>query len=254
MHNIVVVGCGRSGTSAVAGTFGTSGYFTGRRGWESDPWNPRGYFEDLDALKLNERILGAYAPPPLEVLGRGHPATRAATHGQYWLAHLPLEVEVAPDEALLSEMARCVEVSPYCLKDPQLCFTLPAWRPLLSDARFICVFRHPLATARSLVRMCGAIPHLQPLGVDEAWALGTWRHCYRHVLERHRHVGDWLFLHFDQLFEAEGMDRLRRHADFEGLQPFVDPALRRSPEGGALDGETRALYGTLCDLAEAGVR
>lgn len=54
---ILVVGCHRSGTSAVAGSLSKLGVSLGDNLMPPSPANPKGYFEDLDAVAANDGLL-----------------------------------------------------------------------------------------------------------------------------------------------------------------------------------------------------
>jgi hypothetical protein len=142
-----------------------------------------------------------------------------------------------------------------CFKDPRFCYTLPAWWGELPaserrEALHVCVFRDPAVVTSSVLRELRTAPYLQGLQFDAAAVQATWAQQYRHVLERLRHEGHWLFVHYDTLFEAGGLDRL---AEFTGLfldRELVDPNLRRSRAEVAVEAACVDLYGQLLALAE----
>lgn len=209
MHDLLILGCGRSGTSMVAGAFAKAGYWTGFSSWEPNRFNPQGYFEDPDLIRLNEQILLPFMQSPLETLAKRHPATQTAPNERLWLGVLAPNVAVTPNPAIFAAMDRYATHSPFCLKDPQFCYSLEAWRGHLPDARFICVFRDPQLTAESIVSMCATINHCEPMNFTRRNALDVWVAMYRRVLDRHASLGDWLFLHFDQMFEDGKLAELR---------------------------------------------
>jgi hypothetical protein len=58
LQSILVVGTGRCGTSTVARVLHEQlGVCMGSRFREADANNPRGFYEDLDALEANQRLL-----------------------------------------------------------------------------------------------------------------------------------------------------------------------------------------------------
>jgi hypothetical protein len=240
MRDCVVVGCGRSGTSATARLLAGAGYNCGDDLLEPDEGGPEGFFESREVNRLNERLL---APCDGALPGDGY--SRPLRDGERWLAVLPPEAEVEATPELREEMARALPDSPFCCKDPRLGYTLESWRPLFGDPLFVCVFRHPLATAASIARDV----RYGDLTVSEHTALDIWKAIYERVLGRHRHEGDWLFVHFEQLLDGSGVERL---GDALGarLDPrLADPALPRSRPGGPVPAATARLYAELCDAA-----
>ena len=72
---------------------------------------------------------------------------------------------------------------------------------------------------------------------------------YRHILENHRHEGDWLFFHYDQLFEDAGLSRIEESLGVQVDRRFPDAQLKRSPADGSVSAAAHAVYWQLCDLA-----
>ena len=142
---IVVLGTGRSGTSAIARVLACCGFYAGR---ESDllaanAFNPHGYFEQSRIVDLNEEVLaelGAswYEPPPHE-------------------AQLRLPPEVADRmraalDGLLAESGS----RPLVLKDPRIGVMLELWGPVLCGrVHPVLAVRDPLDVALSLRRRDG---------------------------------------------------------------------------------------------------
>ena len=147
-------------------------------------------------------------------------------------------------------METALATRPFALKDPRFCVTLDAWRPLLpADTAFLCVFREPTRTARSVVRVGAEGVYLHGYQLSFAEAVDLWALTYRHVLAARRGGDDWHFVHFDQLLDGSARRPL---ADLLGVAPdltLADPALRRSPARGDVGAEAHALYRDLCQLA-----
>lgn len=233
----------------VAGAFAKAGYWTGYSSWEPNRFNPRGYFEDPALIRLNEQILLPFMQSPLETLAKRHPATQTAPNERLWLGLLAPDVEVTPNPAMFMAMGRYASHSPFCLKDPQFCYSLEAWRSHLRDARFICVFRHPQLTAESMVSMCANINHCKPMRFTHRNAFDVWIAMYRRILDRHASLGDWMFLHFDQMFEDGTLAELQAFSGSQVAGTFADPRLRKSPPTSPLPSDVEPLYRELCSLA-----
>jgi len=239
-RDCVVVGCGRSGTSLTAGLLARAGYRLGDRLLSADAGNPRGHFEDARLNAVNEDLIAPHADRAAKT---GY--SRPLAHGERWLAALPLDVHVEARAEQRARMADALPPSPFCFKDPRLCYTLEPWRPLLGDAQLVCVFRHPLATARSISRD----RRYGDLTLDLEAALAVWSATYTHVLQRHRRQGDWLFLHYLQLLDGSGVRRLAARLGANLDRRFADRSLSHSGAGGAVPGPVAELYAELCDAA-----
>jgi hypothetical protein len=230
MNDVVVVGSGRSGSSLVAGLMASAGHHMGRRLLPPNQANPRGFFEDFRTILVNEKLLAPYTP--LRDLQR-------------WLAVLPPEVSIDAPPDLTPDMQATIVRSPWCRKDPRFCYTLPAWQPWYREAVRICVFREPSRTANSLV---ASVP-LQKLELSYDGALEIWAAAYLQVLRRHRHHGDWIFVHYDQILDGTALPRLESAAGARLNPDFIDPALRRASPDGGWPAELDEIYDELCDAA-----
>jgi hypothetical protein len=241
MRNCLILGSGRSGTSLLAGLLSGAGYYMGNHLIPPDEANPRGYFEDDEVNAINEALL---APVTL--------APEGPAYGWRWLARVPVgtRIPACPDTAqrIQAQTGR----APFCLKDPRFSYTLPVWRPFLGNAAFLCVFREPARTAHSILKECRPGTYLEGLPMSFPEAVAVWTLMYRHIVEGHRHSGDWLFFHYDQLFQEESLRKLQAVLGAPANRQFPDPGLRRSPAEGPVGPAAQALYEQLCRLAYYG--
>jgi len=257
MHNCLILGCGRSGTSMVAGTLAGAGYFMGERLLSSNRSNPKGFFEDTGIHAVNERILAPATPwvPPRFRPGRVRLWLHRAFFrhkpgdGQRWLARVPLGASLGSSPKIDACIRALTSRAPYCFKDPRFCYTLPVWRRWLGDTRFVCVFRDPTVSAASMVREVATAPYLANLKLDYDDCLDVWRSMYGHVLEIHCIEGQWLFLHYNQVLDGTGLDALARFLGASPDRSFPDPALRRTKPRGPVPEPVRAIYEELCRRA-----
>jgi hypothetical protein len=245
------LGSGRCGTSLAAGVVANAGYFMGDQLYPPDAGNPRGYFEDPQVNAINEDLLAEVLPPrPSGLLGSLFFRSRPS-EGQRWLAQVPLDRTISCPASLEERIRALTGHRPFCLKDPRFAYTLPAWRPLLGDAAFVCLFREPAATAASMLAECRRQPILRTLSMTRGQALATWQSSYTHILDRHVAAGgDWLFLHYNQFFTGEALPRLERFLGVKADHSFVDPGLRRSQAAGPIPAGVASLYERLCAMAE----
>jgi len=124
------------------------------------------------------------------------------------------------------------------------------WRPYLHDTIFICVFRDPASTAKSMIKECSDVKRLRNIKINFPIALEIWTLMYQHILEIHRCEGKWLFLHFNQVLTKEGLDRIE---DFIGAavdRSFPELCLRHSFSELPVPHNVRNIYQKLCKLAE----
>jgi len=248
MRSCVVLGSGRSGTSMVAGTLCAAGYHMGDHLLPATSANPKGFFEDRAINELNEDLLIQLAPVrPMSRRRRLYP--RRLYYGDRWLAALEVTADVHATPELSSRVRELTRRRPFCFKDPRFCYTLDAWRPALGDAAFLCVFREPGVTAASMRTAIRERDYLEDVRLSRRRALGIWSSMYEHVLERHSHQGEWLFLHYEQFLDGSAIPRIEGLLGAEIDQSFIDPALKRSVGSGRLPRRAARLYSRLCALA-----
>ncbi|MBC8275785.1 MAG: sulfotransferase [Chloroflexi bacterium] len=232
----------------VAGTLANAGYFMGYDLLPPRTSNPKGYFESREINAANESILAEVTPNKPWLLGKWFFSNHFGPT-QRWLARVPLETEIPSTPAIMDHIQQLVQREPYCFKDPRFSYTLSVWRPFLRNAVFICVFRDPASTAISILRECQE-RYLRSIYMDFDRALEVWTLMYRHVLEIHRHEGEWLFIHYNQVLEQEGLKRIERLVGTQVDRSFPDPALRRSFSNQPVPTETWQIYEHLCSLGE----
>jgi hypothetical protein len=249
LRNVIIMGSGRSGTSLTAGLLAGTGYFMGDHLNPANETNPKGQFEDREINGINEELLAQITPGRPPLLGRWLFRHRPV-QWQRWLARVPVGTPLAVAPAMSERMGRFVQREPYCFKDPRFSYTLPAWRPLLKQGTaFVCVFRDPAVTAQSIRKQACFAQHLNNFSINFTRAVEVWTLMYRHILEIHRHRGDWLFLHYRQILGGEGLDRLEAFTGAMVDRSFPDASLRRSSSNRPVSGEARAVYQQLCELA-----
>jgi hypothetical protein len=231
----------------VAGLLDAAGYNTGDNYLTPRSANPEGFFEDEAVNRLNDRLLGSYMPKRYGWrLRKGVVPRRTSRSGPGFLAVVPLTARFAGEDETIRSL---VSHTPFAYKDPRLCWTLDAWRPHVpADTGFVCVFREPGRAVESMVRLRDLEWYVE-LGLDRRWALATWISAYRHVLDRHRDRGDWIFLHYDQVLTGEGVRRLEEFLDVSidvdtrKAASFTGHAIAITRSGTALRAPTR-----VCDL------
>lgn len=259
MYNCLILGSGRSGTSMVAGALAQSGYFMGECFYKPRHSNPKGFFEDAEVNAINEAILKPltpWAPPQFrprslyQLLYQIFFSRRFTNDGR-WLAKIPVGAPVSSTPEIDDRIRALTTHAPYCFKDPRFCYTLPVWRPWLNNTRFVVVFRDPAVSARSMLQESQVVPRLARLKLTFADCLEVWRLMYTHVLDIHSQKGDWLFLHYDQVLDGSGLDRLAAFLEVAPDRSFPDAALRRTQAEGEIPVRVRAVYERLCHQSQS---
>lgn len=134
-----VTGMHRSGTSMVARLLNLCGLYLGPEDGllKAQADNPAGYWEDIAAVNLNDKILGLL----------GGSWNKLPSPQENW----PQSAVIAPYHDTAKEMiARFDSQALWGWKDPRFCFTLPFWQQFINEFQVINCLRHPLAVAQSL--------------------------------------------------------------------------------------------------------
>lgn len=174
---LVITGMHRSGTSLVASLLQASGVRLGDRLLQGDRAAPAGYFEDVDFLALNRRILAACTPAEA-----GHRDWGWTECGTFDSA--PLPAYRASAEVLVA--ARDRAGTAWGWKDPRTSLLLDFWDGVLGgQARFLLLYRHPWEVADSMLRT-GADVWLE----NPDYPSRIWTHYNRQVLDFHRRHRD----------------------------------------------------------------
>lgn len=160
---IVVLGMHRSGTSLTADVIRTLGSYAGSPDelMAPDNFNPSGYWEHVDAVKIDDEILAALST---------HWSGLVSSAG---LARLPEErrAEWTARARKLVDSLRGRES--FVLKDPRMSLLFPFWREVLGDAVCVIAWRDPLSVTESLLARDRQPPLL---------SLAAWEQHYRTIL------------------------------------------------------------------------
>jgi glycosyltransferase involved in cell wall biosynthesis len=196
---LVVLGMHRSGTSVVTRGLQALGVALGDDLMKPVAGNnEKGFFEDMDFYRLNERLLSKSA-------SAWH---RLAPLDAQALSAGPFSAERREASALLNK--KLADHGLFAFKDPRTAVLMPFWRCVIDDLelddRYIIVIRHPLEAAASLERRDGL-----PLAKGVAlWA--------KHVIEAVRNTEGRprVFVRFDHVLQNPKAE-LQRIADVLGL-------------------------------------
>ncbi|MEC4986482.1 MAG: sulfotransferase, partial [Oscillatoria sp. PMC 1076.18] len=229
MRNCLILGSGRSGTSMVAATLAKSGYFMGEKISRSRANNPQGNFEDLEVNRINEQLLAQVVPKRPKFIGKWLFLDRPVMW-QRWLSRVPVGTQISTSDLINEKISALTNKKPYCFKDPRFSYTLPVWQPFLKDTVFVCIFREPANTAESILTLLQKAPHLKNPGFAISFhqAVEVWTLIYKHILEIHRHQGEWLFLHYNQAVTKQGLAQLETFTGASVDYSIPDLSIRQS--------------------------
>jgi hypothetical protein len=164
---VLVLGTGRSGTSAIVNSFTACGCLAGKPDelYPASPSNPLGHHEPLSVIETNEAALASF--------------------GRDWWADAPpvTEQEERREEieprlrAVLKSLIRAAEGAPVAIKEPRINSLLPLWAPVVDGVL------HPVVALRDPIEV--ALSHGSRDGTSTAHALAAWEFQMMQVL-------DWL--------------------------------------------------------------
>jgi hypothetical protein len=254
MRNLFILGSGRSGTSLAAGLLAINDPFYGPILIGGSDRNPKGFFESSLINGINERIIARserFPRLPYRV------CLRLPDSLKYYLSPPPGWVaELVKPETLYAsrrdrrQIAALTAKKPFVFKDPRLSYTFPLWRRHSPDAKYLCIFRDPLVTARSIVDFFEKdrnAPGRRYINSDRA--LRSWECQYRYILQDERLSSDALFCHYEQLKTTEKQAEIADFAEANIDASFYSQRLNRTHEKGSLPRSVSEVYGLLCEKA-----
>ncbi len=215
----LVLGMHRSGTSAIARALQVFGAHLGDTLIPPGFDNPRGFWEDRDILRINEKLLSelgsAYDRPNAPDIDLSSPTMRTIK-----------------TEALQILQRKLVSYDLFAIKDPRLARLLPFWKAVFSEGAYavtyIIALRNPLSVIKSLEVRNGFDPRKSAI---------LW---YEHMLAAVYHTigANRVIVDYDLLIENPERE-LVRVADREkiAIRPqaleeykinFLDAALRHT--------------------------
>jgi len=201
---IIVLGCHRSGTSAVAGTLYHLGVDMGTLDLVETPGNKKGYFEDKDFYKLHEKMLAMQ------------------------LKEVNINFEPFREEYV--KLIRSKEKPLWGLKDPKLCFLFPYFQEITQFEIKIINVERPLNRS--------AISFVVREQMRGGWEDASYANVFK-MLERYQDSkqkilesfdGEVLTISYDDL--VENPEIINDLAEFVNLplneeaKRFIDPSLR----------------------------
>lgn len=248
---VAVLGAHRSGTSLIASSLETMGFSLGDNLMPPGEDNPKGFFEDLDVVGINDALLCE--------LGSSWDIP-ALLYDQESLSY-PREYV---DSAVKLLKQKTSTHKNFALKDPRICLLIPFWdavfRELDIDVRYVFVYRNPLEVASSLFER-DSIPIKTGAQLWLMYCLAALRsienNCffvaYESVLEQPKEQLDQLAGYLSDIVPPKRLSAKERTGVVEnGLRhsSFDLEDLSSSPD---ISSEVIELYELLIGIEEAGL-
>lgn len=234
--SVLVLGCGRSGTSLLTSMIIKNYEFIGKNPMLIvNETNPRGFFEDIDVNTLNDKILEESGVDlPVKNLSIGYKAG--------WISKSNKSITWKASGESLEKIRGLTLNKTFCFKDPRFSYTFPIWRNIVNkNTKYVVVFRHPSKTAIGMIKQESA----KIVGLSFEDALEVWFEMYSNIL---KYVDkNFLFIHYEDLINKK-IDRLGSFLEIEVDISVVDINLNRSNLS-AVDKKYINLYLELCRLA-----
>ena len=215
---LIILGMHRSGTSALAGQCASLGFWFGDDLLPANSANPKGFFEDLEVMWADDRLVG------LLFGGWASPLSWSESASGIVLDHPRITEIVAGVRTVLERLASKGQM--WAVKEPRISRLLPLWWPLLRamevDARLLMALRHPDEVAASLARRDG----LGPVTAKLLWL----RHTAEPLVYAHEQGVPIAIMPYETLLSApERLNETLAAMGFAVQAPregFVDSTLR----------------------------
>ena len=187
---VAVVGPPRSGTSAVAGLLHHMGVHMGYQLLEANVHNPKGFYEDLDFVDINAKLLNGVEDPLIE--------PRWSDELRSEFTHL-VRRKVAAHEL-------------WGVKDPRLCMTFSDLEAELKSAgcelRVITTLRAVHHSVNSLKKLHGGMSTAQAAGIIGKYSYASSANIEKWIEANPRNMARQFQVLYDQLVtEPEGVSK-----------------------------------------------
>ncbi|EKO3628588.1 glycosyltransferase [Vibrio metschnikovii] len=217
---VVVLGMHRSGTSALTKALQVMGVSLSENLMPEGEFNPKGHWEDLSVVSINDRLLSQY-----------HALWSSPTLVEVNFDSQRVSLLLAEAVSLVQQ--RVEEFGVWGFKDPRTSRLLPFWQEVFKragiDVKYVYALRNPLDIARSLKRRDGishkhsfilwlmhTLPNLPLLQSDKVEFV-----TFSHLLAKPNEVLECLKSHL-------GLADLNKEKSTEFIQQFIDPSLSHS--------------------------
>ncbi len=143
----VVLGMHRSGTSLLTKAIIDTGFYPGDDLMASKPDNPKGFWEDVRIVALNDFLLDKFSC-------KWHTIDNVSFDDFNKFDWILNDEDYAKGEAIIKSL---LDISDnIVIKDPRMCVLLEYWKRVFSkfdaEVKYVVVYRNPLETAQSLAK------------------------------------------------------------------------------------------------------
>jgi hypothetical protein len=212
-----------------------SGYYLGDDLFPPRESNPLGFFETDMINEINEQILLPFdynKLHPEQTEAGGIQSPYSPVYGQRWLSFIEPKTRIDCDRAdVIPKIKSVCSRAPFAYKDPRFSYTLPVWLDFLpTDTVYICMFRHPGKTVRSVFGERKTADYLQQFHIDTEVAYQLWYNCYERILRQLVSLlGDRLiFIHYEQLLTGSVIPVIAERLGHTLRTSFIANELNRS--------------------------
>jgi len=213
-----------------------AGYFMGNNLHPARKTNPKGFFEDIEINRINDRILGKYDFSRLHATFPHYPNKYSPFNprrGHRWLSWIKPGTVIMNDDPEIHKMITEAlnQKKPFAYKDPRFNYTLSIWEEALpEDIRYICMFRNPGTTIKSVIEECRIMEYMKDFYIDYDLGFQVWYNFYRHLLDTlsEESLKKTLFLAYEELLQHNNLENLSCHLNVKMTGDFIDPSLNRT--------------------------
>lgn len=265
MHDLLILGSGRSGTSMLCGMLRESAYYFGDNYIAARAANPKGFFEDSEVNRINDEIIAESIAGLMRSRCAEHLPWRVKRRfgllplpsGTHWVARLPVGAKLRPKEGIAERILERVAHRPFCYKDPRFCYTLPTWLPHLPEGtRCITVFREPEKTIRSILREISEGDYPKWVCSTVSQAASVWCLMYRRVLALDATQVTNMVVHYDSLVDGGSHAAVEAYTGARLEREFCDRGVSRSSkrDGVRLSSACAEVYEALVERARSDIK
>ena len=237
---VVILGMHRSGTSLITKSMELVGFSFGNKLMPNREDNPKGFFEDMDVVALNDELLleasSTWDSPRLSMTGE------------------PIKVARLTKKARRLITSKFKDCDKLVIKDPRMCVLMPFWHrqfdALDINVRYVTVHRNPLDVASSLERRNGLTTR-HGLLIDYLYtrALVRFQKGNMFVVDYARFMSDpatevsRIATYLDEAVDAKALKHF--------LDDFVDPSLKHFGHSEADLLKSSEMFPALLAISEA---
>lgn len=226
-NQIFITGCGRSGTSMVAGLFRKSNFYMGDSLHIARESNPLGFFEAPAINQINEQILLPYLPS-CQKYGSMLYGCDAPRKTHTWLTRLSQEIIPKASEAQHQAIKSFCLKDRFCYKDTRFCYTIHEWLTFTPNAKIICVYRNPSDVVTSILKECHSQEYLYDFSISVNQAFEIWRLMYQHIIDHHYNINNWLIVSYESVLSGASKEQIELFTGTKLDFSFPTQSLNRS--------------------------